>query len=95
MKRGKLATLLAALTLAVAPILSGGGFVHAADDSNYSTTKPNEVTVAIHKYKTTTDLTGKTTQNSDFSAKSASDLKSALGLSDSDQLEPMANVKFA
>lgn len=52
MKRGKLATLLAAFTLAAAPILSNAGLVSAADD-NYSTTTPNEVTVAIHKYKTT------------------------------------------
>lgn len=93
MKRGKLATLLAAFTLAVAPILSNAGLVSAAED-NYSTTKPNEVTVAIHKYKTTSDLSGKTQRNDYFDAKSPSDLKSLLGLGDSDNLEPMANVKF-
>ena len=93
MKTGKLATLLAAFTLAVAPILSNAGLVSAAED-NYSTTKPNEVTVAIHKYKTTSDLSGKTKQNEDFDTKSTSDLKKLLGLGDSDKLEPMANVKF-
>lgn len=93
MKRGKLATLLAAFTLAAAPILSNAGLVSAAED-NYSTTKPNEVTVAIHKYKTTSDLSGKTKQNADFDTKSTSDLKNLLGLGDSDNLEPMANVKF-
>lgn len=93
MKTGKLATLLAAFTLAVAPILSNAGLVSAAED-NYSTTKPNEVTVAIHKYKTTSDLSGKTKQNADFDTKSTSDLKNLLGLGDSDNLEPMANVKF-
>lgn len=93
MKTGKLATLLAAFTLAVAPILSNAGLVSAAED-NYSTTKPNEVTVAIHKYKTTSDLSGKTKQNEDFAAKSPDDLKNLLGLGDSDNLEPMANVKF-
>lgn len=93
MKRGKLATLLAAFTLAVAPILSNAGLVSAAED-NYSTTKPNEVTVAIHKYKTTSDLSGKTKQNADFDTKSADDLKSWLGLGEKDNLEPMANVEF-
>lgn len=98
MKRGKLATLLAAFTLAVAPILSNAGLVSAAED-NYSTTKPNEVTVAIHKYKTTSDLTGKIPdpeklKPNNFDAKSADDLKSLLGLGEKDNLEPMANVKF-
>lgn len=93
MKRGKLATLLAVFTLVVAPILSNAGLVSASED-NYSTTKPNEVTVAIHKYKTTSDLSKKTKQNEDFDAKSTSDLKTLLGLGDSDKLEPMANVEF-
>lgn len=98
MKRGKLATLLAAFTLAVAPILSNAGLVSAAED-NYSKTKPNEVTVAIHKYKTTSDLTGKipdpeNLKPNNFDAKSADDLKSLLGLGEKDNLEPMANVKF-
>lgn len=93
MKRGKLANLLAVFTLAVAPILSNAGLVSAAED-NYSTTKPNEVTVAIHKYKTTSDLSKKTQPNNDFNTKSTSDLKTLLGLGDNDKLEPMANVKF-
>lgn len=98
MKRGKLATLLAAFTLAVAPILSNAGLVSAAED-NYSPTKPNEVTVAIHKYKTTSDLTGKipdpeNLKPNNFDTKSTSDLKKLLDLGDSDNLEPMANVKF-
>lgn len=93
MKRGKLATLLAAFTLAAAPILSNAGLVSATED-NYSTTKPDQVTVAIHKYKTTSNLSGKTQLNTDFDTKSTSDLKNLLGLGDSDNLEPMANVKF-
>lgn len=93
MKRGKLATLLAAFTLAVAPILSNAGLVSAAED-NYSTTKPNEVTVAIHKYKTTSDLSNKTKQIDNFDTKSPDDLKKFLDLGDSDKLEPMANVEF-
>lgn len=89
MKRGKLATLLAAFTLAAAPILSNAGLVSATED-NYSTTKPDQVTVAIHKYKTTSNLSGKTQLNTDFDTKSTSDLKNLLGLGDSDNLEPMA-----
>ena len=93
MKRGKLATLLAVFTLVVAPILSNAGLVSASED-NYSTTKPNEVTVAIHKYKTTSDLSKKTRQIDNFDTKSPDDLKKFLDLGDNDKLEPMANVEF-
>ncbi|WP_270237159.1 SpaH/EbpB family LPXTG-anchored major pilin [Lactobacillus delbrueckii] len=97
MKRGKLATLLAAFTLAAAPILSNAGLVSATED-NYSTTKPDRVAVAIHKYKTTSDLSDKIKSNHDsnpdFDTKSTSNLKNLLRLGDSDNLEPMANVKF-
>ncbi|MDD6408017.1 MAG: SpaH/EbpB family LPXTG-anchored major pilin, partial [Lactobacillus equicursoris] len=90
MKRGKFATLLAVLGLGMQ--LFAGSHVQAA--SNYQEDKPSEVTVKLHKYKTTSDLTGKTVQNSDFGDLSTDDLKTALGLGSSDDLGPMSGVQF-
>lgn len=90
MKRGKFAALLAVLGLGMQ--LLAAVSVQAA--ANYQEDKPSEVTVKLHKYKTTSDLTGKTFKNSDFGDLSTDSLKSALGLGDSDNLEPAANVQF-
>lgn len=90
MKRGKFAALLAVLWLGMQ--LLAAVSVQAA--ANYQEDKPSEVTVKLHKYKTTSDLTGKTFKNSDFGDLSTDSLKSALGLGDSDNLEPAANVQF-
>lgn len=90
MKRGKFAALLAVLGLGMQ--LLAAVSVQAA--ANYQEDKPGEVTVKLHKYKTTSDLTGKTFKNSDFGDLSTDSLKSALGLGDSDNLEPAANVQF-
>lgn len=92
MKRGKIATLMAAFGLLM-PVATG---VVQADttDSNYTSDKPSEVKVAIHKYKTTSDLSGKTKQNQDFAEKSASDIKGLLGLTDNDDIAPMSGVVF-
>lgn len=89
MKRGKIATLMAAFGLLM-PVATG---VVQADtaDSNYTSDKPSEVKVAIHKYRTTSDLSTKTKQNQDFAEKSANDLKSLLN---TDDLAPMSGVKF-
>ena len=90
MKRGKFAALLAVLGLGMQ--LLAAVSVQAA--ANYQEDKPSEVTVKLHKYKTTSDLTGKTFENSDFGDLSADSLKSALGLGDSDNLEPAGNIQF-
>lgn len=90
MKRGKFAALLGVLGLGMQ--LLAAVSVQAA--ANYQEDKPSEVTVKLHKYKTTSDLTGKTFENSDFGDLSADSLKSALGLGDSDNLEPAANIQF-
>lgn len=89
MKRGKIATLMAAFGLLM-PVATG--VVHAdTTDSNYTSDKPSEVKVAIHKYRTTSDLSTKTKQNQDFAEKSAADLK---GLLNTDDLAPMSGVVF-
>lgn len=89
MKRGKIATLMAAFGLLM-PVATGA--VHAdTTDSNYTSDKPSEVKVAIHKYRTTSDLSTKTKQNQDFAEKSADDLK---GLLNTDDLAPMSGVVF-
>lgn len=90
MKRGKFAALLAVLGLGMQLFAA----VSVQASANYQEDKPSEVTVKLHKYKTTSDLTGKTFENSDFGDLSADSLKSALGLGDSDNLEPAGNIQF-
>ncbi|CCK83661.1 Fimbrial subunit protein [Lactobacillus equicursoris 66c] len=89
MKRGKIATLMAAFGLLM-PVATS---VVQADttDSNYTSDKPSEVKVAIHKYRTTSDLSTKTKQNQDFAEKTTDDLKSLLNTQD---LAPMSGVVF-